>query len=498
MAGMGCYQVCLEGDPESLKENATWVYKGEGHGSYIQNTSMDYIGPGAGAYEKEVHVTYGAFRCRTCCIFLLLLVPILSLLAFWLWPRRTPAPAQAEAFNCFADYENWRNAWNEAKANYCCEKAGRGCPQPEYPEYHKFEYNCHSGYSNWFFGWSTHKKSWCCDHKHLGCPGTWHGSYHLHTNILHGVGHAHGRIYDCHAGFSNWKQGWSDSKKDWCCSHEKKGCLKYHCHSNVGAWAAPKREWCCSNFQVGCPHTTLSADKCDAQCVVKGESSKCISRIHWTRDNVFSGKENGCELAYSKVQVECDICRACTIQEAGCKVHAVAKDPFDCNAALNNFFRAWSPDKKHWCCTKRGKGCEGSSPPAVDAGYGMVWKRVQVHGYWTWQAVHGHGVVSMPYDCKAGLHNRHTGWSAGKKGWCCTHQHLGCGGAGGAGGGAIGHPPSPAEDGMVWHWAGSHWVQTLYHGDMPYNCYAGLANWRAGWSQPKKDWCCHNVGNSCG
>ena len=33
---------------------------------------------GAGAYEKEVHVTYGAFRCRTCCIFLLLLVPILS------------------------------------------------------------------------------------------------------------------------------------------------------------------------------------------------------------------------------------------------------------------------------------------------------------------------------------------------------------------------------------------------------------------------------------
>lgn len=101
-------------------------------------------------------------------------------------------------------------------------------------------------------------------------------------------------------------------------------------------------------------------------------------------------QENGCELAYSKVQVECDICRACTIQEkwccvrwhacfnmyyvfqipaisidfsclcmslhiqcifrssvhgqeAGCKVHAVAKDPFDCNAALNNFFRAL------WC-----------------------------------------------------------------------------------------------------------------------------------------------------
>ena len=33
------------------------------------------------------------------------------------------------SYRGFADYENWRNAWNEAKANYCCEKAGRGCPQ---------------------------------------------------------------------------------------------------------------------------------------------------------------------------------------------------------------------------------------------------------------------------------------------------------------------------------------------------------------------------------
>ena len=27
-------------------------------------------------------------------------------------------------------------------------------------------------------------------------------------------------------------------------------------------------------------------------------------------------------------------------QEAGCEVLAAGKDPFDCNAALNNFFRA--------------------------------------------------------------------------------------------------------------------------------------------------------------
>ena len=27
-------------------------------------------------------------------------------------------------------------------------------------------------------------------------------------------------------------------------------------------------------------------------------------------------------------------------QEAGCEVHAAGKDPFDCQAALSNFFRA--------------------------------------------------------------------------------------------------------------------------------------------------------------
>lgn len=33
------------------------------------------------------------------------------------------------------------------------------------------------------------------------------------AHMVHGVGHAHGQIYDCGAGFSNWMQGWSDSKK---------------------------------------------------------------------------------------------------------------------------------------------------------------------------------------------------------------------------------------------------------------------------------------------
>ena len=73
---------------------------------------------------------------------------------------------------------------------------------------------------------------------------------------------------------------------------------------------------------------------------------------------------------------------------------------------------------------------------------------VQVNGYWTWQTVHAAGGVhtQLPYDCHAGLANWHIGWSAPKKAgvvsldlcphcqtWCCSNQHLGCGGGGAAG-----------------------------------------------------------------
>ncbi|CAK9047526.1 Insulin-degrading enzyme [Durusdinium trenchii] len=277
----------------------------------------------------------------------------------------------------------------------------------------------------------------------------------------------------------------------------------------------------------GCARTTLSPLKCDAVCTHAGESVSCMERIHWTKQNVFQGRGNACALAYSKVQVECSICRGCSIEEAGCTVNVATSAAFDCNAALSNFFRAWSPSKKQWCCTQEGKGCEGNSPPHVDPGFGMVWKHVQVHGYWTWQAVGG-GHVKLPYDCHAGLANFQIGWSSGKRAWCCSKQHLGCGavggaasaaggfaaGAAGATGGefvhhttvvmdhaAHGNPPAMAARGMMWHWAHSgghwHWVQIHAGGHLPFDCEAGFAKWQTGWSGSKKQWCCQNMGKGC-
>ena len=38
---------------------------------------------------------------------------------------------------------------------------------------------------------------------------------------------------------------------------------------------------------------------------------------------------------------------------AGCGVQGPGKEAFDCNAALGNWCRAWSPSKKVWCCNNQ-------------------------------------------------------------------------------------------------------------------------------------------------
>ena len=107
--------------------------------------------------------------------------------------------------------------------------------------------------------------------RHRGCPGAAHGHWSLHMTKTVSGGQATGKIYDCDAGFSNWLQGWSDSKKSWCCAKKSRGCVKHHCFTgDISTWGQDKRDWCCSNHQRGCAHTTLSPLGCDAVCVLHG------------------------------------------------------------------------------------------------------------------------------------------------------------------------------------------------------------------------------------
>ncbi|CAJ1393520.1 unnamed protein product [Effrenium voratum] len=345
---------------------------------------------------------------------------------------------QDTTYDCHSGVDHWHSIWSHTKQSWCCGHYNVGCAGSWVKEVHVIHtthYNCAAGYSNWYHGWSDAKKGWCCDHENRGCPGSWHGHWHAHAvvHVEHGVHVGHGG-YDCAAGVSNWEQGWSAHKKDFCCkTSDHKFCVEYHCRGEgagaVHSWSKDKSDFCCGHFQVGCPATTLSPLGCEAQCTVNGETSTCNARIQWAQENSFSGKSNACNLAYSQIQVECDVCRACSVQAAGCGVQGPGSEPFDCQAALGNWCRAWSPNKKVWCCNSKKLGCQTmDAPPNCDAGAGMVWKKVFIDGHWTWEASGAGGavVVSKPYACHAGLPNWNTGWSAPKKSWCCAHENLGC------------------------------------------------------------------------
>jgi hypothetical protein len=68
-------------------------------------------------------------------------------------------------------------------------------------------YDCVAGFVNWEDGWSETKKTWCCSEKSLGCSEE-----------------AGSTSFDCANGFDNWEEGWQSEKKDWCCANKQIAC----------------------------------------------------------------------------------------------------------------------------------------------------------------------------------------------------------------------------------------------------------------------------------
>ncbi|CAE8584760.1 unnamed protein product, partial [Polarella glacialis] len=116
---------------------------------------------------------------------------------------------------------------------------------------------------------------------------------------------------------------------------------------------------------------------CATPCKWKGLTATCHHRILWAASNTYAHQLNACGQAYSRVQVECDVCLSCSIQAVGCKGLSTTSSPFDCDAGYNNWHAGWSQPKKDWCCSNAHKGCAAAA--------------------------------SLPYDCNAGLHNFHLG-----------------------------------------------------------------------------------------
>merc|ERR1719222_28964 len=86
----GAGAICCEA--EGAVTNTSWVFTGQGCGSYNPTTSYSYVGAGCGSYDKQVTVTYYGWKLRQCCFVcfpLLLLIPLILLL---LWILTPPEP----------------------------------------------------------------------------------------------------------------------------------------------------------------------------------------------------------------------------------------------------------------------------------------------------------------------------------------------------------------------------------------------------------------------
>lgn len=365
----GCGAVCFE--PDGVKTEERWVYKGAGMGSYAQVGSMEMVGMGKGDFEKEKTVVATGTRMRFACIGMICFAFLLTLLIAGLWlfgsdQAGFSPPMMDDA--CDVGLPNLAALDEPLKTHCCdlgvaafCEVLG-GAPAPKpvdkiviHDKYythvknvhvphmvpvpipppprrvithkvyvHTAAYDCTEGLSVFKSQWSPQHQRYCCYKSHVACTTkvTYRPHYHTITHVKHVTvpvhvpvpapparvinhivnvpihdapqvikvpvpGHPHvvpkyihekhyvpvpepsapkyhsvpvpvpvkepgevikvpvplppktivknkviyrtrhvkvKHVYDCDAGFENWKYGWSSSKQSWCCSHKSKGC----------------------------------------------------------------------------------------------------------------------------------------------------------------------------------------------------------------------------------------------------------------------------------
>merc|ERR1712007_135355 len=84
--------------------------------------------------------------------------------------------------------------------------------------------------------------------------------------------------------------------------------------------------------------------------------------------------------------------------------------------------------------------------------------------------------TGAPHDCSLRDEAR---WLPERRTWCCRHRGKGC---------QIGAGPVAIAAAVEMETA----VPPEVPGSEAFDCEAGYSNWEAGWSSPKKTWCCAN------
>jgi len=226
-----CGPVCSPSRGNSKVPEGDWRHVGTGMGAYDVVSSFEFVGDGCGSY-----VPYGnghSWRFRPACKALTALIIIVAVVVALIrcmgslapigdWGRGLPL-ASSEPVDCGNE-----DSLDSAKRAFCCSKSPKLCASlaPASSSPSPAQIDCSEGLSNWRRGWSEAKKSWCCAREHKGCeavlvPATIAPTT---TQALTSLPPVPFLPYMCDTDEDGWQTTWSDMKKAWCCNHKNRGC----------------------------------------------------------------------------------------------------------------------------------------------------------------------------------------------------------------------------------------------------------------------------------
>ncbi|CAK0860556.1 unnamed protein product [Prorocentrum cordatum] len=199
------------------------------------------------------------------------------------------------------------------------------------------------------------RTEWCCEHEGRGCDDR-------------------SKPYDCDAGLSKWKSGWSEGKKAWCCRHEHKACedrkrapspTTARRASTTGRPAGPKARRSGAASTRARRAARVRAPRPTPPSTVRTESA--TPRTEWAVD-----KQSYC-CSYAGI--------GCGDEPSGgdepggdepsWSHSGDRSDPFDCYSGYvyTNWKKTWSSSKKKWCCEQDSSFCsDGGERPHGDGG----------------------------------------------------------------------------------------------------------------------------------
>lgn len=264
--------------------------------------------------------------------------------------------------------------------------------------------------------------------------------------------------YDCVEGASNWKLEWTNEKAIWCCKFRNVSCFDsigtsskpFDCSGAVEDWSGIKTQWCCESENLGCPSTTGPMSKPDR--------FNCEKKGHWSRIRqawCCKNKNIGCYACSPKnVQIWDPAQRSwcCEHRNRGCfdADNEAPMQVFSCNLKDVDM---WPSDERNWCCKNKNLGCD----PECDLTTFPAWTKAQQ--IWCCKTRElgcpRDQTTSVLFDCYA---EEIESWSPLKSQWCCSNMKRGC----------------PRFD-----------------------CEDGYSNWKLGFSEAKKTWCCERYGMAC-